>query len=79
MLSTGRSCPICSALAYRRNARRTGLLFSIVADNYTDEKLICFLSETRKEFRHTRVIIIWDGLSSHRSRRMKQYLNTQQR
>jgi hypothetical protein len=55
------------------------LLFSIVPDSYTDEKLIHFLAETRKEFRRCRVIVVWDGLPSHRSRRMKQYLGTQQR
>ncbi len=55
------------------------MLFSIVADSYTDEKLIYFLAEARKEFRHRRLIVVWDGLPSHRSRLMKQYLDTQRR
>jgi transposase len=70
---------ICSALAYRWDGRRTRLLFSIVADSYTDEKLISFLTEARKEFRRRRLIIVWDGLPSHRSRRMKRYLDIQRR
>jgi len=70
---------ICSALAYRWDGQRTRLLFSIVADSYTDEKLISFLAEARKEFRHRKLIVVWDGLPSHRSRRMKQYLGTQRR
>jgi DDE superfamily endonuclease len=70
---------ICSALAYRWDGRKIRLLFSIVADSYTDKKLIYFLAQARKEFRHRRLIIIWDGLPSHRSRLMKQYLDTQRR
>ncbi len=68
---------ICSALAFRWDGRRTRLLFSIVADSFTDAKLIHFLAEARKEFRRRRLIVVWDGLPSHRSRRMKQYLDTQ--
>ena len=70
---------ICCALAYRWDGRKTRLLFSIVAGSYTDEKLISFLSEARKEFRHHRLIVVWDGLPSHRSRLMKQYLDAHQR
>ena len=70
---------ICSALAFRWDGKRTRLLFRIVPDSYTDEKLISFLSELRKECHRRRIILIWDGLPSHRSRRMQQYLHTQQR
>jgi hypothetical protein len=70
---------ICSALAYRWDGRRTRLLFRIVPDSCTDEKLISFLAELRKEFGRRRLILIWDGLPSHRSRRMQQYLYTQRR
>jgi len=66
-------------VAYRWDGRRTRLLFSIVADSYTDEKLIAFLTEAHKEFRNRRLILIWDGLPSHRSRRMNRYLDTQRR
>ncbi len=70
---------ICSALAYRWDGRRTRLLFSIVSDSYTDEKLIHFLTELRRDFRRRKLIVVWDGLPSHRSRRMKQYLDSKRR
>jgi hypothetical protein len=65
--------------AYRWDGRRTFLLFRIVTDSCTDEKLISFLSELRKEFGQRKLILIWDGLASHRSRRMQQYLSSQKR
>ena len=68
---------ICSAVAYRWDGRRSQLFFRIVPDSYTDEKLISFLRELRKEFRRRRLILVWDGLPSHRSRRMQEYLRQQ--
>ena len=70
---------ICSALAYRWDGRKTRLLFSIASGSYTDEKLIGFLTDARKEFRRRRVILVWDGLPSHRSLLMKRYLDSQRR
>ena len=55
------------------------MLFRIVSDSYTDEKLISFLAEARKEFHHRRLIVVWDGLPSHRSRLMKHFLAAQRR
>jgi hypothetical protein len=70
---------ICSTIAYRWDSRRGRLLFQIVPDSFTDEKLITFLSHLRKVFRWKKLILIWDGLPSHRSRRMQQYLRQQRR
>jgi len=70
---------ICSTIAYRWDGRRSRLLFQIVSDSFTDEKLITFLSQLRKEFRWKKLILIWDGLPSHRSRKMQQYLWLQRR
>ena len=68
---------ICSAVAYRWDGSRSQLFFRIVPDSYTDEKLVSFLRELRKEFRRRRLILVWDGLPSHRSRRMQEYLSKQ--
>ena len=70
---------ICSALAFDHNGRRTQLFFQIVSESFNDEKLIVFLSEMRAEFRGKKVILVWDGLPSHRSRRMTQYLQGQRK
>jgi transposase len=70
---------ICSAIGYRWDARRCRLFFRIVSDSYNDQKLSDFLSQMHHEFRGKRVILVWDGLPSHRSRRMSEYLRTQQR
>jgi len=68
---------ICSAVAYRWDGKRSQLFFRIVPDSYTDEKLIAFLSQLRKEFRRRKLILVWDGLPSHRSRQMQEYLGQQ--
>lgn len=70
---------ICTAIAYRWDGRRSRLVFQIVGGSYTDEKLIGFLGQLRKELRGRRAIVIWDGLPSHRSRRMSAYLDGQRR
>ena len=70
---------ICSAIAYRWDGRRCRLYFRIIAGSYNDEKLISFLGQMETQLRGRKVILVWDGLPSHRSRQMNQYLNQQQR
>ena len=70
---------ICCALGFSHNGRHTRLVFQIVPDAFTDEKLIVFLSKMRAEFKRKPVILIWDGLPSHRSRRMNAYLQAQKK
>jgi len=50
-----------------------------VAGSFNDEKLIEFLSQLRRHFRGNRVILVWDGLPSHRSRTMSKYVQNQVR
>jgi hypothetical protein len=66
-------------LAYRWDGKRTRLYFRIVSDSYNETKLINFLTHLRRQFRGTRMILIWDGLPSHRSRLMVSYLNEHRR
>jgi hypothetical protein len=44
---------------------------------YNDETLIEFLTELHQLERQRTVLLIWDGLPSHRSRRMTEWLATQ--
>ncbi len=70
---------ICAAVAYRWDGRYYRLFFRIVADSYNDVKLIDFLAQLRSEFRRKRIILLWDGLPSHRSRLMQRYLTKQKK
>ena len=70
---------ICSALAFGCNGKRSRLFFQIVSESFNDEKLIVFLSAMLAEFKGKKVTLVWDGLPSHRSRRMTQYLQGQRK
>lgn len=68
---------MAGALAYRWDGRRARLYFQTIPDSYNDERLIEFVRHLRRHFRGEHVILIWDGLPSHRSARMRQYLDEQ--
>jgi hypothetical protein len=70
---------ICSVIAYRWDGRQCRLYFRIVSDNYNDVKLIDFLAQLKKEFHGRKIILVWDGLPSHRSRVMSAYLSEQRK
>ena len=65
------------ALAFRWDGRRSDLFFHTRPGSYNDVALIGFLSELKRHCRRRRVILIWDGLPSHKSRAMTAYLRTQ--
>ncbi|MGH2607499.1 MAG: IS630 family transposase [Tepidiformaceae bacterium] len=65
------------ALAFRWDGRRSGLIFQTRPGSYNDGALIGFLNELKRHFRRRRLILIWDGLPSHKSRAMLAYLHTQ--
>jgi len=66
-------------IGYRWDGTRCRLFFRIVPDSYNEVKLIDFLVQLRKEFHHKRLILLWDGLPSHRSRQMTAYLDSQRK
>jgi transposase len=70
---------ICTAIGYRWDGQGCRLFFRIVPDSYNEVKLIDFLSQLRREFRRKRIILLWDGLPSHRSRLMSAYLQKQEK
>jgi len=65
------------ALAFRWDGRRSGLFFQTRPGSYNDVALIGFLNALQRHFRGRRLILIWDGLPSHKSRDMTAYLRAQ--
>jgi transposase len=65
------------ALAFRWDGRRSDLMFQTRPGSYNDVALINFLNELKRQFRRRQLILIWDGLPSHKSRAMTAYLQTQ--
>ena len=68
-----------AALAYRADRSEAALVFQFRDGAYNDESLIEFLEEFHAHFAGDRVTLIWDGLPSHRSKRMKAWVATQRR
>ena len=64
-------------MAFRWDFRRSGLFFQTRPGSYNDVSLIDFLTDLKREFRRRRVVLIWDGLPSHKSRSMQAYLRAQ--
>jgi len=62
------------ALAFRWDFRRSGLFFQTRPGSYNDAALIAFLTDLKRDVRGRRVILVWDGLPSHKSRTMQAYL-----
>lgn len=68
---------MAAALAYRWGGARSRLYFQTREGTYNQESLIEFVRELRGRFRGEQVILLWDGLPSHRSRRMTAFLAEQ--
>ena len=65
---------MAAALAYRWDGARTRLYFQTREGSYNEESLIEFVRHLRRHFRGQQVILLWDGLPSHRSQLMTQFL-----
>ena len=65
---------MAAALAYRWDGARTRLYFQTQDGTYNEHSLIEFVRELRRHFWGQQVILLWDGLPSHRSKLMTQYL-----
>jgi hypothetical protein len=63
------------ALAYKPDRTEAALVFQIKEGSYNTESLIDFLTDLHTHFEE-RITLIWDGLPSHRSRRMKTWIAT---
>jgi transposase len=68
---------VAIAVAFRWDFRRSGLFFQTRPGSYNDVTLIEFLTDLKREFRRHRVVLVWDGLPSHKSASMRAYLGAQ--
>jgi len=68
---------MAGALAYEPDGSDASLVFQLRPGAYNDETLIEFLTEMNVLLEGRKVNLIWDGLPSHRSRRMKDWIATQ--
>jgi hypothetical protein len=70
-------CSVAAALAFRWDGRRTRLCFQTRSGPYNSTTLIGLLRQLKRHFRGRRIILLWDNLPAHRSRRMHAYLAQQ--
>jgi transposase len=68
---------MAGALAYEPDGSDAQLIFQMRPGAYHDETLIEFLTEMHALLQGRKVTLVWDGLPSHRSRRMKDWTTTQ--
>ena len=67
---------LAGALALEPDGSDAHLVFELRPGSYNDETLIEFLT-VLKDIEERPMLMIWDGLPSHRSRRMYEWLATQ--
>jgi hypothetical protein len=70
---------MAGALAYEADGSDAFLLFSTCPGSYNDEALVEFLGELHDLVGERKVILVWDGLPSHRSSYMKSFITSQKR
>jgi transposase len=73
---TWKRLSLAGALVYEADGSAAHLVFQLHTGAYNDESLIAFLSDVR-QLEQRPMVLIWDGLPSHRSRRMCDWLTSQ--
>ena len=68
---------IAGVVAYEPDGSDAHLLFQLRPGACNDQTLIDFLGEVHEHEQQRRLILIWDGLPSHHSRRMLDWLADQ--
>jgi transposase len=68
---------MASALVYEPGTSSAQLVFQMRPGAYNDEALVEFLAQAHELLDGRKVTLIWDGLPSHRSKRMKSWAATQ--
>ena len=66
-----------AAVAYAHPRGVARIVFQTRAGAYNDISLIEFLGSLHDELAGAKITLIWDGLPSHRSRRMQAWIRTQ--
>ena len=68
---------LAGALVYEPDGSDAHLVFQLRPGAYNDETLIEFLTDLDQLEQHRSVVLLWDGLPSHRSRRMMEWVASQ--
>jgi transposase len=68
---------MAAALGYRPDATAARLCFHLQQPSYNTDTLIDVLDQLGQFYAGQRVVLIWDGLSSHWSTRMRAYVDSQ--
>jgi len=68
---------MAAALCYGVRGGGAQLAFHVTPGNYDTDSLVEVLGELRKFLGGEKATLLWDGLPSHRSRAMRDWLNTQ--
>ena len=74
VLNNWKRLSVAAALAFRWDGGRTRLYFQTRPGTYTTATLLPFLRALKRHFRGQRIILLWDGLGAHTSRRMRAYV-----
>ena len=70
---------MAAACCYQADGTCAELVFHMRAGSYDEDSLIGFVGELHAHLAGKKVTLLWDGLPSHRSRKMKRYLTSQRR
>ena len=70
---------MAAAIAYTHDRGDARIVFHTRPGAYNDESLIEFLHALHDELAGAKVTLIWDGLPSHRSRKMTAFVASQRR
>ena len=68
---------MAGVLAYEPDGSDAHLVFQLRPGAYNDETLIDFLAEVHRHEKRRSILLIWDGLPSHRSRCMLEWVADQ--
>jgi hypothetical protein len=68
---------MAAALGYHPDASKARLCFHLQPDSYDTDSLIKVLDQLKGFYAGQRVVLLWDGLSSHWSHKMRAHLDAQ--
>jgi hypothetical protein len=70
---------MAAALGYHADGTKARLCFHLQPDSYDTDSLIKVLEQLAAFYTGQRVVLLWDGLSSHWSHKMRAHLDAQRR
>ena len=68
---------MAAALGYRPDGTAARLCFHLQQPSYNTDTLIAVLEQLAAFYRGHKVVLLWDGLSSHWSTKMRAFLDSQ--